>query len=201
MLVVKFYALFGNKVPKKGIRKMSRIGKLAISLPDKVEVKVTSGTVHVKGPKGALQFNLPHKVTVSVEASMVNVAREDDEREARSLHGLCRSIIANMIHGVHTGFTRELDINGVGYRAEVKGKELHMALGYSHPVIYPLPAGINAEVDAKRTKITLTGIDKQLLGNTAAEVRSFRKPEPYRGKGIKYAEETIKRKEGKSAGK
>lgn len=180
---------------------MSRIGKLAISLPDKVEVKVTNGTVHVKGPKGALQFKLPHKVGVTVDASAVSVSREDDEREARSLHGLCRSTIANMIHGVSAGFTRELDINGVGYRAEVKGNELHMALGYSHPVIYPLPAGVNAEVDAKRTKITLTGIDKQLLGNTAAKVRSFRKPEPYRGKGIKYAEETIKRKEGKSAGK
>lgn len=180
---------------------MSRIGKLPIALPDKVEVKVTNGTVHVKGPKGSLQFVLPPKVTVAVDSSKVVLSRDDDERQARSLHGLCRSTIANMVHGVSSGFTRELDINGVGYRAEVKGKELHMALGYSHPVIYPLPTGISAEVDGKRTKITLTGIDKQLLGNTAAKVRSFRKPEPYRGKGIKYAEETIRRKEGKSAGK
>ncbi|HXW60259.1 MAG TPA: 50S ribosomal protein L6 [Myxococcota bacterium] len=180
---------------------MSRIGKLAIPVPDKVEVKVVNGTVHVKGPKGTLQFTLPQKVGVTIESSKVNVSREGDDREARSLHGLCRSTIANMVHGVSTGFTRELDINGVGYRAEVKGKELHMALGYSHPVIYPLPAGITAEVDAKRTRITLTGVDCQLLGNTAAKVRSFRKPEPYRGKGIKYAEEVIRRKEGKSAGK
>jgi large subunit ribosomal protein L6 len=106
-----------------------------------------------------------------------------------------------MVKGVSAGFVRELDINGVGYRASIKGKELHMALGFSHPVIYPLPSGINAEVDGKGTKLTLTGIDKQLLGNTAAEVRGFRPPEPYRGKGIKYVEETIRRKEGKSAGK
>jgi len=180
---------------------MSRIGKLPISLPEKVEVKVANGAVNVKGPKGALNFVLPHKVNVNVDSSAVVVDRDGDDREARSLHGLCRSTIANMVHGVSVGFTRELDINGVGYKAEMKGKELHMALGYSHPVIYPLPTGINGEVDAKRTKITLTGIDKQLLGNTAAKVRSFRPPEPYRGKGIKYAEETIKRKEGKSAGK
>jgi large subunit ribosomal protein L6 len=180
---------------------MSRIGKLPISLPEKVEVKVANGAVAVKGPKGSLNFVLPHKVNVSVGSSAVVVERDGDDREARSLHGLCRSTIANMIHGVSAGFTRELDINGVGYKAEMKGKDLHMALGYSHPVIYPLPAGISGEVDAKRTKITLTGIDKQLLGNTAAKVRSFRPPEPYRGKGIKYAEETIKRKEGKSAGK
>ncbi len=180
---------------------MSRIGKLPISIPEKVDVKVVNSRVDVKGPKGSLNFLMPHKVNATVESGAVLVVRDGDDSEARSLHGLCRSQIANMINGVSAGFTRELDINGVGYRAEVKGKELHMALGYSHPVIYPLPAGISAEVDAKRTKITLTGIDKQLLGNTAAKVRSFRPPEPYRGKGIKYAEETIRRKEGKSAGK
>jgi large subunit ribosomal protein L6 len=180
---------------------MSRIGKLPISIPEKVDVKIVDSRVDVKGPKGSLNFLMPKKVNATVESGAVLVVRDSDDSEARSLHGLCRSRIANMINGVSAGFTRELDINGVGYRAEVKGKELHMALGYSHPVIYPLPAGINAEVDAKRTKITLTGIDKQLLGNTAAKVRSFRPPEPYRGKGIKYAEETIRRKEGKSAGK
>lgn len=180
---------------------MSRIGKMPISLPEKVEVKVSNNSVDVKGPKGSLKFNLPKHVNVAVAGSSVTVGRDNEEREARSLHGLCRSQIANMVKGVSAGFVKELDINGVGYRAEVKGKELHMALGYSHPVIYPLPSGITAEVDAKRTKITLSGIDKQLLGNTAAKVRSFRPPEPYRGKGIKYAEETIRRKEGKSAGK
>lgn len=180
---------------------MSRIGKMPISIPEKVDVKVVDSRVDVKGPKGSLNFVLPAKVKASVQNGNIVVERDNDETEARSLHGLCRSRIANMVSGVSAGFTRELDINGVGYRAEMKGKELHLSLGFSHPVVYPLPAGISAEVDAKRTKITLTGIDKQLLGNTAAKVRSFRPPEPYRGKGIKYAEETIRRKEGKSAGK
>jgi len=180
---------------------MSRIGKLPVSIPDKVEVKVSNSVVDVKGPKGSLKFALPKHVSVAVFESSVSVSRDNDERMARSMHGLCRNQIVNMVTGVSAGFAKELEINGVGYRAEVKGKELHMSLGYSHPVIYPLPAGINAEVDAKRTKITLSGIDKQLLGNTAAKVRSFRPPEPYRGKGIKYADEVIRRKEGKSAGK
>lgn len=180
---------------------MSRIGKLPISIPDKVEVKVANNFVDVKGPKGNLKFALPKHVSVSVSKEAVSVTRDGDDRIARSMHGLCRNQIANMVKGVSIGFVKELEINGVGYRAALKGKELHMALGYSHPVIYPLPAGINGEVDAKGTKITLSGIDRQLLGNTAAEVRGFRKPEPYRGKGIKYAEETIRRKEGKSAGK
>jgi large subunit ribosomal protein L6 len=180
---------------------MSRVGRLPISVPDKVEVKVVNNSVNVKGSKGSLTFALPKQVSVSVVDSLVTVNRSSEDRIARSMHGLCRNQIANMIKGVSMGFVKELDINGVGYRAELKGKELHMALGYSHPVIYALPEGINAEVDAKRTKITLSGIDKQLLGNTAAKVRSFRPPEPYRGKGIKYADEVIKRKEGKSAGK
>lgn len=180
---------------------MSRIGKLPVVVPEKVEVKVSKTTVNVKGPKGSLHFDLPKLVSVAVEGASVIVSRQGDDRIAKSMHGLCRNQIANMIHGVSIGFVRKLDINGVGYRAELKGKELHMALGYSHPVIYPLPTGISAEVEDKGTKITLSGIDKQLLGNTAAKVRSFRPPEPYRGKGIKYTEETIRRKEGKSAGK
>jgi large subunit ribosomal protein L6 len=174
---------------------------MPVSIPDKVEVKASKTSVDVKGPKGSLKFNLPKLVSVAVEGALVTVSREGEDRVAKSMHGLCRNQIENMVKGVSVGFVKELDINGVGYRAEVKGKELHMALGYSHPVIYALPNGINAEVDAKRTKITLTGIDKQLLGNTAAKVRSFRPPEPYRGKGIKYADEIIRRKEGKSAGK
>lgn len=180
---------------------MSRIGKQPVSIPEKVEVKVANNRVDVKGPKGSLNFNFPSQVSVEVADQAVNVSRKGEDRISRSMHGLSRNLIANMVKGVSIGFVKELDINGVGYRAEVKGKELHMALGYSHPVIYPLPEGISAEVDAKRTKITLSGIDKQLLGNTAAKVRSFRPPEPYRGKGIKYATETIRRKEGKSAGK
>lgn len=180
---------------------MSRIGKMPISLPDKVEVKLNKNAVEVKGPKGMLKFDLPKRISVDVAGNTVNVARVGEDRVAKSLHGLCRSQIANMVKGVSAGFVRKLDINGVGYRAEVKGKELHIALGFSHPVIYPLPAGITAEVDAKKTELTLSGVDKQLLGTTAAKVRSFRPPEPYRGKGIKYREETIRRKEGKSAGK
>lgn len=180
---------------------MSRIGKQPVALPDKVEVKVSKTSVDVKGPKGTLQFVLPKHVSVVLDGKSVVVSRDGEDRIARSMHGLCRNQIANMVKGVSEGFTKELDINGVGYRAAVKGKELHMALGFSHPVIYPLPAGINAEVDAKGTKMVLSGIDKQLLGNTAAKVRSFRPPEPYRGKGIKYSNETIRRKEGKSAGK
>lgn len=180
---------------------MSRIGKMPISIPEKVEVKIAGASVKVKGPKGALEFDMPGKIAAKVEDGQIVLTRGDEDSESRSLHGLCRSRVANMVKGVSVGFTRDLDINGVGYRAEVKGKELHMALGFSHPVIYPLPEGINAEVDGKKTKITLSGIDKQLLGNTAAKVRGFRPPEPYKGKGIKYSEEIIRRKEGKSAGK
>lgn len=180
---------------------MSRIGKQPVSLPDKVEVKISKSLVDVKGPKGLLSFVLPKNVVVAMDGSSIVINRQEDDRLAKSMHGLCRNHIANMVHGVSKGFSKDLEINGVGYRAELKGRELHLALGYSHPVIYPLPQGVNAEVDAKRTKITLTGIDKQLLGNTAAKIRSFRPPEPYKGKGIKYADEIIKRKEGKSAGK
>jgi large subunit ribosomal protein L6 len=185
----------------KGFVAMSRIGKLPISLPDKVDVKLKDDSIDVKGPKGTLHFALPKKIKVKVEKTSVQVDRDGEDREARSLHGLCRSLIANMVHGVSVGFTKELEINGVGYRAEAKGKELHLALGFSHPVVYALPEGISAEVDAKKTKITLSGIDKQKLGNCAAKVRAFRPPEPYKGKGIKYAGEVIARKEGKSAGK
>lgn len=180
---------------------MSRIGKLPISIPDKVEVKLINREITVKGPKGKLEFPLPGKIGVSIENSELLVSRENDDREIKSLHGLSRSLIANMVKGVSEGFSRDLDINGVGYRAEAKGNELHLALGFSHPVVFQLPTGISAAVDAKKTKITLTGIDKQLLGNTAAKIRAFRPPEPYKGKGIKYSEEFIKRKEGKSAGK
>lgn len=180
---------------------MSRIGKLPVSIPDKVDVKIVEGEVKVKGPKGALEFSLPKKVMVSLKENSLIVARDGDDRVAKSLHGLCRSHIANMVKGVSEGFSKDLDINGVGYRAEAKGNEIHFSLGFSHPVIFCLPSGISALVDAKKTRITLNGIDKQLLGNTAAKIRSFRPPEPYKGKGIKYAEEVIKRKEGKSAGK
>lgn len=180
---------------------MSRIGKLPVSLPEKVSVNLANGSVEVKGPKGTLNFILPKHIAVVVENNEVKVNRDSDETEAKSMHGMCRNQIANMVKGVSVGFTKELEINGVGYRAEVKANELHMALGFSHPVIYSLPEGISAAVDGRKTKLTLSGIDKQVLGSAAAKIRGFRPPEPYRGKGVKYAEEVIKRKEGKSAGK
>lgn len=180
---------------------MSRIGKLPVNLPEKVEVKIEANKVSVKGPKGKLDFALPKGVKVLIDGKTVLVERENDERLAKSLHGLCRSQVANMVKGVSEGFSRDLEINGVGYRAEMKGTEIHLALGFSHPVVFPLPTGVSGIVDAKKTRITLNGIDKQELGNIAAKIRAFRPPEPYKGKGIKYAEEVIKRKEGKSAGK
>jgi large subunit ribosomal protein L6 len=142
---------------------------------------------------------LPPGVDVKVEGNVVRVERRNDERKSRAIHGLTRKLIANMAHGVSQGFSRVLDINGVGYRAEVKGQEIHMTLGYSHPVVFPLPAGISASVE-RQIIITLTSADRQLLGETAAKIRSLRPPEPYKGKGIKYREELIKRKAGKAVG-
>jgi len=142
---------------------------------------------------------LPPGVEVKVDGNVVRVERRNDERKSRAIHGLTRKLIANMAQGVSQGFSRVLDINGVGYRAEVKGQEIHMTLGYSHPVVFPLPAGISASVE-RQIIITLTSADRQLLGETAAKIRSLRPPEPYKGKGIKYREELIKRKAGKAVG-
>ncbi|HXF76802.1 MAG TPA: 50S ribosomal protein L6 [Methylomirabilota bacterium] len=178
---------------------MSRIGKLPVTIPSGVKVAVQDGSVRVEGPKGKLQTLVPHGVEVRVEGNLVRVARRSDDRKVRSLHGLTRKLIANMTQGVSHGFSRILDINGVGYRAEVKGQELHMTLGYSHPVVFRLPPGVSASVERQVT-ITLSGPDRQLLGETAAKIRSLRPPEPYKGKGIKYREETIKRKAGKAVG-
>ncbi len=148
---------------------------------------------------GRLAIAVPSGVTVAVEGNAVNVTRRDDSRTARGVHGLTRVLIANMVTGVSTGFRRVLEITGVGYRAEVKGRAIQLALGYSHPVIFPLPNGIDAKVD-KQTVITLEGADRQVLGETAAAIRKLRPPEPYKGKGIKYAEEKIRRKAGKAVG-
>ena len=178
---------------------MSRIGKLPVTIPSGVKIAVQDGSVRVEGPKGKLQTFVPSGVEVKIEANMVHVARQSDDRKVRSLHGLTRKLIANMTQGVSQGFSRVLDINGVGYRAEVKGQELHMTLGYSHPVVFPLPPGVSASVE-RQVIITLSGADRQLLGETAAKIRSLRPPEPYKGKGIKYREETIKRKAGKAVG-
>jgi large subunit ribosomal protein L6 len=183
---------------------MSRIGKKPIVVPKNIKVAVQNGEVKVEGPKGKLSLR-PHKaMTVKVENGTITIGRADEERLARSVHGLTRTLIQNMIEGAEKGFTRELDISGVGYRAEVKGKDLHMTLGFSHPVVYRLPDGVTAQVtDEKRTHIVLACADKQLLGATAAKLRSFRPvtKDPYGAKGVRYADEHVKRKEGKSGAK
>ena len=180
---------------------MSRIGNQPIAIPEKVKVSVKGTKIDVEGPKGKLHMVLHDLINVENQTGELLVKRKDESREAKALHGLSRSLVANMVKGVSVGFTRELEINGVGYRADVKGHELHMALGFSHPVVFHLPTHVKAAVDAKKTRITLESPDKQLLGVTAAKIRSFRPPEPYRGKGIRYDDEVVKRKEGKSAGK
>ena len=180
---------------------MSRIGKLPVTIPAGVKVAVDPSAVRLEGPKGKLQARIPSGVRVTVEGNgnVVRVARDNEQRKIRALHGLTRKLIANMAQGVSQGFNRVLDINGVGYRAEVKGQELHMTLGFSHPVVFTLPVGVTASVE-RQVIITLSGADRQLLGEMAAKLRSLRPPEPYKGKGIKYREEFIKRKAGKAVG-
>ena len=177
---------------------MSRIGKLPVKVPDKVKVAVTGNTIKVEGPKGKMTFPFNAKMKIEVGAGEVKVVRPDDSRESRGLHGLTRTLVRNAVDGVTKGYEQVLEISGVGFKAEVKGKEIHFTLGFSHPVVFKLPEGITAEVDAKQTKVTVKGVDKHLLGLTAAKIRALREPEPYKGKGIKYAEETIRRKEGKT---
>ncbi len=178
---------------------MSRIGKKPIPVPQGVKVAVDGNTVRAEGPKGKLAQAVPAPLWVKLEGSVLTVERASDNRNVRALHGLARSLLANMVHGVKEGFERKLEIIGIGYRAQLQGKNLQLALGYSHPVIFPLPDGIQAEVD-KQVSITLRGADKALLGQTAAKLRELRKPDPYKGKGIKYADEHIRRKVGKKAG-
>jgi large subunit ribosomal protein L6 len=178
---------------------VSRIGKLPVAIPAGVKIAVEGGAVRLEGPKGKLQASVPSGVNVKVEGNLLRIERQAEDRKVRALHGLTRKLIANMTHGVSQGFTRVLDINGVGYRAEVKGQEIHMTLGYSHPVVFRLPAGVTAAVE-RQVIITLSSADRQVLGETAAKLRSLRLPEPYKGKGIKYREEVIKRKAGKAVG-
>lgn len=178
---------------------MSRIGRLPISVPADVKIAMEGGAVRVEGPKGKLSAVIAPAIEFKLESGQLRVARLGEDRKTKALHGLMRKVIANMVEGVSRGFSRVLEINGVGYRAEVKGKDLHLSLGYSHPVVFALPTGITAEVE-RQTILTLRGADRQLLGETAARVRSLRPPEPYKGKGIKYQEEVIKRKAGKAVG-
>jgi large subunit ribosomal protein L6 len=178
---------------------MSRIGKKPVVIPSGVTVQVEGSVVRAEGPKGKLSQPLPRGITATIADGHVLVAREGDHRTVRALHGLSRALVANMVHGVKDGFERRLDIVGIGYRAQMQGKNIQLALGFSHPVVFPLPDGVSAEID-KQTAITLRSADKALLGQTAAKLRMLRKPDPYKGKGIKYADEVIRRKVGKKAG-
>lgn len=175
---------------------MSRVGKLAVPVPKGVTATITGQEVKVKGPKGELSFTVPDQVEVQMTDAGIKVDPRNEEQEARALWGLSRSMIRNLVVGVTDGFTKNLQINGVGYRAAVQGKDLVLALGYSHDVKYPIPAGIDIKTP-KPTEIVVSGIDKQRVGQVAAEIREWRRPEPYKGKGIKYADEEIVRKEGK----
>ena len=177
---------------------MSRIGRLTIKIPAKVKVSAQPGLVNVEGPKGKIAQKLDREMKVTVEKDEVRVERPNESRRSRELHGLSRTLIANMVKGVTDGFSRSLDINGVGYKAELKGKSITFLLGYSHPIDYPLPEGITADYDQKANRLTVKGADKHKVGLIAAEIRKLRPPEPYKGKGVKYAEETIRRKQGKT---
>ena len=185
---------------------MSRIGKLPIKLGDKVKATLSGSKMNFEGPKGKMSFDIPEGVKVEIKAGEVLVTRDNDGRRSKALHGLVRTILNNAATGVGKGWERKLDIRGVGFRAEVKGKVINFALGFSHPIAFPLPEGVTAETDkAPRTEdglptigLTLRAVDKEVLGSTAVKIRALRPPEPYKGKGIKYSEERVRRKEGKT---
>lgn len=178
---------------------MSRIGKKPIEVPEEVEIRQDNSMIEVKGSKGTLTMKVPEGVAIVFDNGTIVVERLSDDKNGRSVHGLTRTLVANMVTGVTAGFERTLEISGVGYRAEVNNDILRLLLGYSHPVEYKIPEGVSVKVD-KQVTIMISGIDKELVGKVAAEIRSFRKPEPYKGKGIKYSGERIRRKVGKSAG-
>ena len=177
---------------------MSRIGNKAIGLPEKVSVSIDdSDQITVEGPKGKLHWQLPQGLSLSLEDGQVSIARKAEERRLRALHGTARSLVSNMVTGVSEGFVRELEIQGVGFRASVKGKFLDLNLGFSHPVEHPIPEDLQVSVE-ENTKIKVEGIDKQKVGQFAADVRAYYPPEPYKGKGVRYTDEYVRRKEGKS---
>jgi len=177
---------------------MSRVGNKPIAIPKGVDVQVGAGSVQVKGPKGSTAAPILAGMTVVTKDGKIQVSRGGEEKQQKALHGLNRALLMNAVLGVTEGYKKALDLVGIGFKAEVKGKEIHFALGFSHPVVFKLPEGITAEVDPKQTRITVKGVDKHLLGLTAAKIRGLREPEPYKGKGIKYANEIIRRKEGKT---
>ncbi|MCG8587964.1 MAG: 50S ribosomal protein L6 [Proteobacteria bacterium] len=176
---------------------MSRIGNAPISLPDGVTVSASGNDVQVKGPKGALSASIPSEIALEVDSGVAKLKRPSDKKSHRALHGLARALVNNMVVGVTQGFAKELEIHGVGYRADVKGKVLNLALGFSHPVAMDVPEGLKVSVEAN-TKLRIEGMDKALVGQFAADVRSLRPPEPYKGKGIRYSDEHVRRKVGKA---
>jgi large subunit ribosomal protein L6 len=177
---------------------MSRIGRMPVVLEKGVKATLADGTLKVEGPKGKLETRLMPGFTLQINDSRIEVSRPGDGKQERAAHGLMRKLVANMVEGVGKGFTRVLEINGVGYRAEAKPGQINFTLGYSHPIVYQLPPGVTARVDRQVT-ITLESADRQLIGSVAAQIRELRPPEPYKGKGIKYSTETIRRKAGKAA--
>jgi len=186
---------------------MSRVGRKPIPIPGGVQLLIKDGTVKVKGPKGELARSIPSGVTVRMEGGQALVVRDGDAREQRARHGLLRALVANMVKGVTEGFTRQLEINGVGYRAEIAGNKLTMTVGLSHPVEFMLPAGVQAKSEKTKSTanpgqdavlLTVSGTDKEIIGQLVSKIRGTRPPEPYKGKGVKYLEETLKRKEGKT---
>jgi len=180
---------------------MSRIGKKPITIPQGINVEVKQDVIKVKGSKGELNYTFPEGIKISVADGKIIIERSSDSKSHRSLHGLARSLVFNMVNGVSQGYTRVLEITGIGYRSQSKGNKLAFTLGYSHPIEYELPEGIKASVDDKQTTITLTGMDKQLLGQVAANVRQLRLPDAYKGKGVRYQGERIKLKAGKTGKK
>ena len=176
---------------------MSRVGKQTIAVPDKVKVSIADNHVAVEGPKGKLEMDMPRRTSVSQEENTLKVTRDGDDREAKAMHGLGRSLLNNMVLGVSDGFVKKLEINGVGFKAAVSGNKVTMSLGYSHPINYELPDQVKVSVE-KDTSVTIEGPDKQKVGMVAAELRSFYPVEPYKAKGVKYADEQVRRKEGKT---
>lgn len=179
------------------MKEMSRIGKLPIPIPPEVKVTLSNETIQVTGPKGQLERHIPNGVQVLIKDNQIVVQRPNDSRQAKSIQGLTRSLLSNMVMGVSQGFEKKLEIVGVGYRAEQRDKGLSLTLGYSHPILYPVPSGIEVIVE-KQVGLTVRGVDKELVGAVAAKIRSFRPPEPYKGKGIRYEGEYVRRKVGKA---
>jgi len=176
---------------------MSRIGKQPIAIPAKVKVEVKGQSVHIEGPKGKLDWELPRRTSLKVQDGKVVVGRQGDDAQAKALHGLSRALVNNMVKSVSEGFVKKLEIQGVGFKAAVQGSNVNLTLGYSHPIVYPIPAQIKVTVE-ENTKLTIEGPDRQVVGQVAAEIRSFYPPEPYKGKGVRYTDERVVRKEGKT---